>query len=276
MKMKNILLVLISLVVILSLIIIYRNYEKNQWKRKESLRIYEPVIKFDTKGINEKIVYDFVCKTLLWNQYWFNKWDNKISANTKMLNIRMSYENRKSMVFYYVCVDEIKTTINLIEKNNYLSLGNISNYLFKNTEFYKYDYQKFGNANMIKATIGLTCKDVTKFSGLNKTKEQLLIAILTKIFTQNDGNYLKLLKENSKNGDTFKIRVGDFQMDYPDIYYYIEGTNCFGMVQKDNEGNLISFNGDCIMDAEKKYAISKINKNGFTFVWENNTIRYLK
>lgn len=241
---------------------------------------------------------DFIYKTVIWQQYWFKRWDDKVVDkifNKDFVKLKLYFTSYDSsyighkMTTYYIFVDELNSIFSLREYgNNYLTLTQIETdddlkivnktakeHFFKPLS--KYDVKDVKLKNNYR-------KDIVDNSFIEFNNEKILIVekILIQFFSvsetfknKSDG-FIRILKNKKA-----KIRIGNFFINYPDIVFYIDdcinNKPCCGIIQRDVKNELI---GDWIYYKEGdvkryKYTIEQLDRNGAWFVWENNEVRYI-
>lgn len=246
--------------------------------------------------LKEKELVDFLYKTIKWQQFWFNRWDNSIVE--KLLNKRQNigvvtrwYSINNKWMEYYIYIEELKSII-CIRGNNYRSLrmcGIDDDTYFKETEYKTardYFYKMYYYCEKIKEIkVGFKPEkifDPEKENNFDFNKEKIVEKVMLEFFQNSvtfEGKtpqYEKILKNRRAI-----IRVGNFYLDYPAIVFYIKNCMgdkpCPGEIIRDINNEVIA-NGfyDSEKDIEKyKYTIDKLNKYGAWFVWENNKVRYI-
>lgn len=233
-------------------------------------------IQYDKKALSE-----FICKSLIWNQYWFNKWDNKtfnklLDSKDCIVDINTSQE-KSGVIYHDVFVDQLKSVLHIENSNNYLNLMYVNNYNNKDFEYYKGDFdnifENYKITDFTKVQISINCKDVINFKPLNENKKTLIIRLFKKLITK---EYIENLNDGlvaSKHVNTLNICVSNSDESYPDIYYYIDSYPLIGML-KINVQNEVFWNKLYNISDEYKYLKKKLDKEGFWFIWKNGEIEY--
>jgi hypothetical protein len=178
-----------------------------------------------------------VGQSLIWYDYWEGYWNNtikdKLNSNRKIIINITRCSNDKNC--FNVYVDDLLVYLWFDKFSvwqpgfiNYINLPKDSN---KDNAIR--DYNDYKNKEKIlypkyEIAVAGDISNVLNFGSFDKHK----IEIINKLIGADirDNATLNFLKEKSKNGRSILIHVGNFNIHFPWLYYYIDTTDYIGEI----------------------------------------------
>lgn len=237
-------------------------------------------------SLNEIGITNFICETIKWHQYWFEKWDKKlINAYTKhgkmdlkVISAHSKSDNKTNLEVYNA---ELNCIFYLTEENDFLYLQRIEEDadlkpVGKNVK--DYFAERYNSSTEKKLVMSGVCNDfvdMDKNVVLDEAKRNITKGIIQD-FIENTKTFEKIppkLKEMIKKGDRLTVYAGFFYNNYPDIVLFVKEVPLLVRVTKDSENNILMNN---VIFKNKtssyNYAVNKILTKGNQFIWKNNEV----
>jgi hypothetical protein len=247
----------------------------------------QPTDKVDTTEVSNLTgLSEAVAKAIVWNNYWFGYWPDKVSnlmqtrATLKVLPVGVEKEQA-----VYVFVDEIHSVLHCYWDGAYfvqwvddyedpvLSGG-------PRLEDYAIDKRRYGvGRQTVSVTLAPSLLGVLAFGEfdaikVNKVEQLFNEYILTAEFFKE----IKAYRSPKLVHAPIRIRVGNFTKDSSWIYYQVEGMEYLETIQLDSTGKrLVYLDSYSFKDPphmwDYPHAIERIKQNGAWFVVKNGKFR---
>ncbi len=234
----------------------------------------------------ESKIAGFICKTIKWHQFWFQKWDKKmIDDYSKLSKVELmiitTYSNNDNITHLEVYNPNLNCIFYIAEENNFLYLQRMEDDADlkptgKNTKEYFTD--RYNSSVGKHYTLNGKCNDIAatdKDFIFDETKTNLTKAVIQE-FIENAKTFEKIprkFKRMLKNGSKLTVYVGNYYDDYPNLILLVQDVPCLVVVTRDHANNIIM--NDVINKDENlldKYLIKKVLNNGTKFVWKSNSV----
>lgn len=220
-----------------------------------------------------------VGRAIVWDNYWFGYWGNKInrisSAGEILTGWPVPGENGKDID---VLVDEIHSEL-FCTRGNQPVCSTVSDYeddlvsAGPDPQEYETRKQRSGAGRQkISIILTPTLLESIKFGSFDAPK----IEKVERLFDEHILNkeFFDAIRQGHRPGlvhDPIRIRVGNFNLDSPFIYFYVEGDPYLQTVELDQFGNHFVHIDEWSIDSpphtkDYPHAMKRIRENGASFV----------
>lgn len=251
---------------------------------------------FPNETGKEKELAKLVGEAYVWNHFWFNDWGKNFDKGLKIgkketVGVSVIDDKVKKQKGYSIFFDSLPSDLSFYKDGSWWAPDVLEDYnderlsLSENKKAYL--DSKAMHSDSMKSFEVRFDKNIFKVLDFGKfgvdKKKFVEDVFVKKIFVEDIDSFRKVISRNSKNG--ISIRVGNFNLNYPVFYYYVEGLDYEG----GEEGKGMPYLGSVLFDPKtrnlihndivgndvkpikRKYknAISRIRQTGITLRYKD-------
>jgi hypothetical protein len=237
-------------------------------------------------SFNDTNISSFLCKTIKWQQFWFERWNKKLieeyfKRDEVDIEITSLYSDAGKKTYYEIYSPELNCIFYMFDENNTLYLNRIewdSDLKPVGKTVRTFFAENFNLRNGKKMSLSNRCNiDILRDKELDYDDTKIyVVKKIVKEFIENSKTFEKIplkLRDSVKNGNELTIYVGKFYNDYPDIVLLIKEVPFLAMITRDSKNEIMM---NHIFDKNNlttyNDSIKKVVSNGTKLTWKNDEV----